>query len=155
MSSSDAGVITSLQICPGHGLPMTVVDPASVMSDLGLEGCRHAKARSRRQVLLIEEETLDELGLRPGLIKENITTRGIDLNSLPVDTRLALGADVELWITGPCAPCGLMDEIRQGLQEEIRDRRGMLAWVKQGGQLRVGDCIEVIPSPQAGEGEKP
>jgi len=153
--SGDAGIITSLQICPGHGLPMTVVDPAHIISDQGLEGCRHAKAGSRRQVLLIEEETLDELVLRPGLIKENITTRGIDLNSLPTDTRLLLGAGLELWITGPCDPCGLMDEIRPGLMEELRGRRGVLAWVKQGGQLRVGDRIEVIPSRQAGEGEKP
>lgn len=122
---------------------MQPVDPAKLVADYGLEGCNHARAGSRRQVLLIEEETLDALGLAPSAVKENITTRGIDLSSLPVDTRLQLGDEVELWITGPCRPCGLMDEIRPGLQDEIRGRRGVLAWVKRGGEVRVGDKIVV------------
>ncbi len=132
---------------------MMPVDPATVTADMGLEGCRHAKPGSRRQVLLIEEEILDDLDLRPGLIKENITTRGIDLTSLPAETRLQLGDEVELWTTGPCEPCGLMDEIRDGLKEELRGRRGTLAWVKRGGQLRLGDRVEVIGST-ASPGEK-
>jgi len=123
---------------------MDPVDPATVAADMGLEGCRHAKPGSRRQVLLIEEEILNELDLQPGLIKENITTSGIDLTSLPRETRLSLGEEVELWTTGPCDPCDLMDEIRDGLKEELRGRRGTLAWVKRGGQLRIGDRIEVI-----------
>jgi hypothetical protein len=42
---------------------MRPVDPAVFVADLGLEGCRHAKPKSRRQVLLMEEETLAALGL--------------------------------------------------------------------------------------------
>ena len=139
-----AGVITSLQTCPGHRLPMSPADPAVFVADSGLEGCRHAKPGSRRQVLLIEQENLEEYRLEPMVVKENGTTRGIDLTSLAVDTRLALGEEVELWITGPCHPCALMDEIRDGLQEEIRGRRGVLAWVKKGGRVRVGDQIRVV-----------
>jgi MOSC domain-containing protein YiiM len=105
---------------------MRPVDPAVFVADLGLEGCRHAKPKSRRQVLLMEEETLAALGLEPALMKENVTTRGIDLTSLPVDTRIHLGDEVELWVTGPCHPCGLMDDIR-------------------GGRVRVGDRIEATP----------
>ncbi len=60
---------------------------------------------------------------------------------MPVDTRVFLGDEVELLITGPCHPCGYMDEIRDGLQEELRGRRGVLAWVKQGGRVRIGDTI--------------
>ncbi len=138
------GVITSIQVCPGHGVPMKPVDPGLFVSDLGLDGCRHAKPGSRRQVLLIEEETLDDFELAAAIVKENVTTRGIELMSLPADTRLRLGEEVELWITGPCAPCGLMDEIHEGLQEAIRGRRGVLAWVKVGGEVRVGDSIEVV-----------
>ena len=140
--TSASGTITSLQICPGHGVPMQPVDPAILLADHGLEGCSHARPGSRRQVLLIEEETLESLDLEPRVVKENITTRGIDLSSLPEDTSLRLGDEVELLITGPCHPCGLMDEIRPGLQEELRGRRGILAWVKRGGMVRVGDRIE-------------
>lgn len=123
---------------------MEPATPAVFVADLGLEGCRHARARSRRQVLLIEQETLGQLGLAPGAVKENVTTRGIDLSSLTRDSRLRLGDEVELWITGPCTPCGRMDEIQDGLQEEIRGRRGVLAWVKRGGVVRVGDPIVVV-----------
>ncbi len=137
-----SGVVTSLQVCPGHGLAMEPVDPAVFVPDLGLEGCRHAVAGSRRQVLLIEEETLADVGLERGVVKENVTTRDIGLTALPVNTRLHLGREVELWITGPCEPCGLLDEIRAGLQDELRGRRGVLAWVKRGGTVRVGDRIE-------------
>jgi molybdopterin adenylyltransferase len=137
-----SGVVTSLQVCPGHGLAMEPVNPAVFVPDLGLEGCRHAVAGSRRQVLLIEEETLGDVGLERGVVKENVTTRDIGLTALPVNTRLHLGDEVELWITGPCLPCGLLDEIRVGLQDELRGRRGVLAWVKRGGTVRVGDRIE-------------
>lgn len=120
---------------------MQPVDPAMLQADYGLEGCRHARPKSRRQVLLIEQETLETLKLAPGAVKENVTTRGIDLTSLPVDTRVFLGDEVQLRITGPCHPCGYMDEIRDGLQEELRGRRGVLAWVKQGGRVWVGDTV--------------
>jgi MOSC domain-containing protein YiiM len=129
---------------------MRQVEPAVFVADTGIEGCRHAKAGSRRQVLLIEEETLEQLGLPTAIVKENVTTRGIDLTALPTDTRLRLGQDVELWITGPCEPCGLMDEIRDGLQEEIRGRRGVLAWVKAGGEVRVGDLVGVVEASETG-----
>ena len=121
---------------------MQPVDPAVFVPELGLEGCRHAVAGSRRQVLLIEEETLEDVRLERGIVKENVTTRDIDLTVLPANTRLHLGEEVELWITGPCLPCGLLDEIRAGLQDELRGRRGVLAWVKRGGSVRVGDRIE-------------
>jgi MOSC domain-containing protein YiiM len=124
---------------------MRRVEPAVFVADLGLEGCRHARPKSRRQVLLVEEETLAALGLETATLKENVTTRGIDLTALPEDTRLQLGDEVELWVTGPCHPCDLMDEIRDGLKEELRGRRGVLAWVRTGGRVRVGDRIEASP----------
>lgn len=146
-----SGVVTSLQVCPGHGQAMRPAEPAVFLADRGVQGCQHAVARSRRQVLLIEEETLDDVGVGPGAVKENVTTRGIDLVGLPNDTRLCLGVEVELWITGPCLPCGFLDQIRPGLQEELRGRRGVLAWVKRGGVVKRGDRIEAV-LVQAGEG---
>src|SRR2546426_3552032 len=46
-----------------------------------------------RSVLLMEAETLEELGLRPGVVKENITTRGLALRGLKVGQRLRVGED--------------------------------------------------------------
>ncbi len=123
---------------------MRPVNPARLVRDGGLEGDCHGRPKSRRQVLLIEAETLDQLGVQPGDVKENITTRGIDLMSLPADTRLELGGEVVLWITGPCAPCALMNEVRPGLEQELRGRRGVLAWVEAGGTVHVGDPVRVL-----------
>ena len=130
---------------------MQTVDPAVFVADRGLEGCRHARPQSRRQVLLMDEETLQQLELSPKTLKENVTTRGIDLTALPVDTRVRLGQAVELLITGPCHPCDLMEEIRPGLKEELRGRRGVLAWVEKGGEVRVGDAIEALAPEGARE----
>jgi MOSC domain-containing protein YiiM len=140
------GAIVSIQLCPGHRKPMTPVSSAEMVANLGLKGDMHAIADSSRQVLLIEKETLDTLGLAPGDVKENITTAGIRLMELPSNTRLRLGADAILEITKPCSPCFRMDEVRQGLLKEIAGRRGMLARVVVPGIVKKGDTIVVARS---------
>ena len=87
------GTVVSLQLCLGNRQPMSPVTSAHAIENLGLEGDRHAKRDSQRQVLLIEAETLDKLNLRIGEVRENITTRGIDLMKLPIGTRLSTQAE--------------------------------------------------------------
>lgn len=137
-----AGRVASLQICPAHRAPMQKLEAARVLENLGLEGDRHAIPGGSRQVLLIEEETLIRFGIPVGAVKENITTRGIDLMHLAEGSRLKIGEAV-LALTKPCAPCSRMDEIRLGLQEELEGQRGMLARVIHGGEIKVGDSIIV------------
>lgn len=123
---------------------MRPVNPVLFVTDSGIEGDCHGRPGSRRQVLLIEAETLDFLGVPPGAVKENITTWGINLMGLQPGTRLLLGEEAVLWITGACAPCALMDDVRPGLEEELQGRRGVLAWVQKGGRVFVGDPIRVL-----------
>ncbi|MGB8648564.1 MAG: MOSC domain-containing protein [Anaerolineae bacterium] len=111
--------------------------------NLGLEGDRHAIPNASRQVLFVEQEVLDRFGLPAGAIKENVTTRGISLMSLAGGTRLKIG-EALFELTKECEPCSRMDEIRMGLQEELDGQRGMLARVIQGGEVHVGDRIELI-----------
>ena len=56
-----------------------------------------------------------------------------------------IGDEVSLEIVGECEPCGKMDAIRQGLQQELNHRRGMLAKVINGGNIKVGDSVRVEP----------
>jgi MOSC domain-containing protein YiiM len=137
--------VAGLQICPGPRQPMKPLDAVRAVENMGLEGDRHAKPDSHRQVLLIEAETLEKLGLRVGEVKENITTRGIALMSLPAGARLHVGEAV-LEVTGECRPCERMEELRPGLRGVLAGQRGMLARVAQGGTLRVGDPITVETS---------
>jgi MOSC domain-containing protein YiiM len=139
---SSQATVAGLQICPGYREPMKSVESAHAMENLGLEGDRHARADSKRQVLLIEAETLEKLDLRVGDVKENITTRGIALMGLPIGARLRVGEAV-LEITGECHPCSRMEDLRPGLRETLGGQRGMLARVAQSGALRVGDAITV------------
>ena len=143
-SLKTSGMILSLQICPGHRKPMQVVEQAEMIENLGLAKDRHALPDSSRQVLLIEKETLDALGLTPGQVKENITTTGVRLMTLPRKQRLRIGNDVILEITKACSPCSRMEEIRSGLLQEIAGKRGMLARVICGGSVRQGDSIHTI-----------
>ncbi len=125
---------------------MDTPESVNIIAGLGIEGDRHANhegVRKARQVLLMDEETLEAFGLAHGEVRENITTSGLDLTFLQEGQRLALGGEVVLQITGHCAPCARMDEIRPGLRLELDGKRGMLASVVRGGTIRVGDAIEV------------
>ena len=124
---------------------MIVVGEAEAIVNLGLKNDTHALPDSSRQVLLIEQETLDEFGLQPGEVKENITTRGIRLMSLASKARLKIGGEVTLEMTKACSPCSRMEELRHGLQKDIAGKRGMLARVVVGGKIRIGDVVEVLP----------
>ena len=122
---------------------MRLVPTAKLITGVGLEGDKHAVAVSDRQVLLADKEALDAVGVEPGTIKENLTVEGINVMELPVGSRLHLGASAVLEITRICEPCFRMDEIRQGLRQELEGRRGMVSRVVQGGSIRVGDSITV------------
>jgi MOSC domain-containing protein YiiM len=133
--------VVSLQLCPGHRKPMTVVEKAEAVAGLGLKHDLHALPDSSRQVLLLESETLAEFGLKAGEMKENITTAGIRLTGLPPGARLRIGNGVVLTITEACSPCSRMEEIRPGFVREIAGKRGMLARVLTGGNITTGDTI--------------
>jgi MOSC domain-containing protein YiiM len=137
------GEVLHLFKCLVHRFPMEEVDEVEVVANKGFRGCIHGRPGSKRQVSLIDRETLEKLGVAPGRVKENITTRGMDLQALSTGQILHIGEECLLEITGPCHPCARMDEIRMGLQEELRGQRGWLCKVNVGGKIRRGDRIEV------------
>src|SRR3981081_561715 len=112
---------------------MQVVGTATLISGVGIEGDKHAVASSDRQVLLADQEALDEVGVEPGTIKENLTVEGLHVMGLRVGTRVRLGESAVLEITRVCEPCFRMDEIRMGLKSELVGRRGMGARVMADG----------------------
>ncbi len=141
------GSIASIQLCVGHREPMKTVESAQMRTGYGIEGDRHAVSdgpRTARQVLLIDEETLEKFELSRGDVRENITTSGVDLHSLEEGQRLGLGKDAVVEITGHCAPCSRMDELRDGYQQALEGHRGMLASVVRGGEIAVGQDVSVL-----------
>ena len=128
-------------------LPMEELREARLLTDFGVEGCAHGRAGAKRQVLLVDYESLDAMQLAPGLIRENITTEGLAVNDLAIGQRLRLGG-ATLEVTAVCTPCDQLEKIRPGLRREIRGRRGMLCQVIEGGWVRTGERIEKIVEVQ-------
>jgi hypothetical protein len=71
--------------------PMEELAMAEVVENAGFAGCVQARPNGKRQVLLVDIETLHAMELEPGMIRENITTEGLDVNALPVGQKLTVG----------------------------------------------------------------
>ena len=127
---------------PKRREPMEELPEARALEDVGLEGCAHARPQGKRQVLLMDRETLDFFELAPGIVRENVTTKGLDVNGLAIGQRLQIG-EVELLVSAVCDPCEQIEALRPGLQAAMQGRRGMLCKVVRGGLLRRGDEIRV------------
>ena len=111
---------------------------------------------------LIHGELLDELtgaGFRvgPGVMGENVTTRGIDLLGLPRGARLRIGPEAIVEITGLRNPCSQLDDYQRGLTAAVLGRNpdgslirkaGVMGVVLAGGRVAGGDRILVeLPAP--------
>jgi MOSC domain-containing protein YiiM len=122
---------------------MEEVETVEVVADLGFAACAHARKGGSRQVLLVDRETLDAMELRPGIIRENITTEGLNVNGLDLAQRLRIGT-VLLQVNAVCTPCDQLEKVRFGLRREMYGRRGMLCRVLEGGTIRAGDAIQRV-----------
>ena len=94
-------------------------------------------------MLFVSQEHLEGLQLEPGVIRENVTVAGDDVEQWPIGQRVRAGAAV-FEVTMVCDPCYKMDEIREGLRKELQGRRGMLARVVEGGEVAVGDELVLL-----------
>ena len=139
------GTIVALHIARIKGTPSDPVPEATAISAQGLEGDRSCKPDNTRQVLFMDQETLDELALKPGQIKENITTSGLDLSQAKGGQVVFIGDAVTMELVGDCQPCGQMDAIRAGLRQELEGKRGVLAMVINGGPIKIGDSVRIEP----------
>jgi MOSC domain-containing protein YiiM len=115
-----------------------------------------------RQVHLIHAELHDELNasgfvVAAGEMGENVTTRGIDLLALPAGTRLHLGDEAIVEITGLRNPCAQLDRFQLGLMSAVLERdangalvrkSGVMSVVVAGGEVKPGDAIAVELPPE-------
>lgn len=136
-----SGQVVGLHRTPVTKLPPERIEEAVVIADFGIEGDRHARAGSSRQVVLTQREVLDELKLAAGATREQLTVSG--LGALAAGDVLSLGSSVQLELVRPRVPCRVMDKVRPGLRAELEGRGGWCARVIVGGTLRCGDVVTV------------
>jgi MOSC domain-containing protein YiiM len=175
--------VTSVSCSPAHGVSKATRSAIQLVAGLGVDGDAHlgvtVQHRSRvtrdpglpnlRQVHLIHAELHDELSaagfaVAPGVMGENITTRGVDLLALPRGARLDIGPTAILEVTGLRNPCRQLDGIHIGLMSATlaRDaegnairKAGIMAIVLVSGEVRPGDTIEVQLPPKPHDALKP
>lgn len=168
---SASSVVGAVHASALHSFSKFTEASIRLTAGLGVEGDAHAGAtvqhRSRvaktpgapnlRQVHLLQAELFDELmaagfAVWPGDLGENITTRGLDLLALPTGTRLHLGADAVVELTGLRNPCSQLDRFQSGLmaatlardaQGGLVRKAGVMAIVLEGGEVRAGDLIRI------------
>lgn len=176
MVSSQAPYITAVHRSPEHSFSKESYGSITLLKGLGVEGDAHCgvkvKHRSRvaqnpdqpnlRQVHLIHSELHDELNangfnIKAGDMGENITTRGIDLLSLPCDTILYLGESAAVQLTGLRNPCKQLNDFQEGLTKAVLDKTpdgklirksGVMGIVLQGGPLSASDKIRIQLPPK-------
>jgi MOSC domain-containing protein YiiM len=146
-----------------------------LIQDYGVEGDAHAGAvvqhrylakrnhtmPNLRQVHLIQSELFDDLAtegvfVSPGDLGENITTRNIDMLTLPLGTRLKIGKTAVLTLTGLRTPCGCIDKFQKGLKSRMilrtgrvpSFRAGVMSVVAKTGEVVPGDAISVVLPPE-------
>jgi MOSC domain-containing protein YiiM len=169
--------VHAVSLSAGHRFSKEKAPGLRLLAGLGVEGDAHCgttvKHRSRvavdpsqpnlRQVHLVAVELFRELAPRgfplgPGDIGENITTEGLDLLGLPRGTRLRIGPEAVVEVTGLRNPCVQLDRFQAGLMAAMRDRdpagrvilkAGIMGIVLATGPVRPGDPIvaEYPPPP--------
>jgi MOSC domain-containing protein YiiM len=171
------GQVVSVSRSATHRFSKPCLREIVIVTGLGVEGDAHAGvtvkhrylvrknplAPNLSQVHLLQESLFAELkasGLEigPGDMGENVTTSGLELLTLPLGTRLHLGAQAVVELTGLRTPCLQMDTFRPGLKQAcmgrdaeggVERRAGVMAIALAGGSVRVGDAIrvELPPAP--------
>lgn len=169
-------VVTAVSRSPRHRFSKDQEPEVRLVEGIGVEGDAHAgvtvqhRSRKRwtphlpnlRQVHLMHAELFEELAadgyaVEPGQLGENITTRGVDLLALPVGTRLRLGQEAEVELTGLRNPCVQLDRFADGLMAAVLDRdadgglvrkAGVMSVVVTGGVVRPGDPVKVVLPPE-------
>ena len=149
------GEVAAVCVSDRKGVRKESAGEVFLRPDWGLEGDAHA-GRWHRQVSLLAEESTEKLArslgetaaggpsaFRPGDFAENLLTRGLELYTIPVGTRLQVGEEAVLEVTQIGKECHTGCAIRRLTGDCVMPREGIFAKVITGGRVKSGDLIRV------------
>lgn len=130
------------------GTRKKTVSEATAKKDFGFLGDAHADPCTHRQVSLLAVESIEKmrglgLDVGPGDFAENLTTKGINLLSLPIDTHLTVGNKTVLELTQFGKECHTKCAIFRQAGTCVMPTEGVFARVIRGGVIRAGDPIRI------------
>ena len=171
MSEQQRGSVVAVSRDEKHRFSKPVVPSITLVAGYGIEGDSHAGSTTQHrylirtdptranltQVHLVRSELFEELAadgfeVSAGQLGENIATAGLDLLALPVGTRLHLGSDAVVEVTGMRDPCSMIDKFQRGLKGVLKTRddtgqvlrrAGIMGIVVADGTVAPGDPLRV------------
>ena len=144
------GYVVAVSTSPKKGMRKKNIGASSLVEEHGLEGDAHA-GPWHRQVSLLALESVQKmrdagLDVNPGDFAENITTVGLDLVSLPIGTRVKIGAEALGEVTQIGKECHTRCAIYHQAGDCVMPKEGIFIRVLKGGAVRVGDEVQVEQS---------
>lgn len=143
------GKIMAVCISEKRGTQKKNIDKVRLIENFGLEGDAHG-GNWHRQVSLLSYEKVrafEEKGIsvEDGAFGENLLVEGFNFKTLPVGTRFRCG-EALLEMTQIGKECHSHCEIYQAVGDCIMPREGVFARVLHGGEIQIGDELEIVPS---------
>jgi MOSC domain-containing protein YiiM len=145
--------IYAISVSDQKGVRKNNVAEAVLKEEHGIVSDAHA-GQWHRQVSLLAMESIEKIMARglevgPGDFAENITTKGIDLISLPVGQKLRLGDQILVEVTQKGKECHDRCAIYELAGDCVMPREGIFVKVLAGGLIHAGDSITLV----GGEGK--
>jgi MOSC domain-containing protein YiiM len=156
-SPTPTGRVVHIHVAASAGAPMVELETVEAIAGVGLDGDRYASqtghwspiARRGERLTLISNEEIRRLAadygvsLAPGESRRNITTEGIDLDTL-LGRRFTIGT-VVCQATRRCEPCTYLEElIDKEVIYALVHRAGIRVQILEGGTISVGDPIRPL-----------
>ncbi len=148
------GRIFSINCSKIKGVSKEAVTKGRLIENFGLEQDAHS-GPGLKQVSLLAIESIKkqaqcpkakkkDITLGPGDFAENITTEGLNLAQLNIGAKVKVGKEAMLEISRIGKECHKYCAVYQQVGDCIIPREGIFAKVIKGGEMAVGDEIEVV-----------
>jgi len=141
------GIVWAVCLSKKKGTVKEDVGEATLIEGMGLEGDAHA-GFMHRQVSLLALEDIEKMrekmpNLGPGSFAENITVKGLDMDSLSIGDRISVGETL-LEVTQIGKECHSKCEIFKITGDCIMPKKGIFCAVIKGGRVKKGDVIKKV-----------
>ena len=149
MRTEKSGRITAVCASASKGTVKEDVGSGTLLEEFGLEGDAHG-GFAHRQVSIIAAEDIDIMrerlpNLGPGSFAENLTTEGLDLESLRVGDRIETEDGCLLEVSQIGKECHAKCQVFHLTGDCIMPKKGIFCRVIRGGTVKKGDSICVCP----------
>ena len=142
------GTVLSVNISAEKGTKKKNVGAVRLVKNWGIADDGHA-GDWHRQLSLLSKKSIEKIRAKGlpvdyGDFAENLSIEGIDLYLLPVGTTLTIGADAVIRLTQIGKECHTRCNIFYQVGDCVMPREGVFAAVVTGGEVRVGDEVEMM-----------